>query len=128
MNHTTNYSLNQWEAGDRITRADFNADNAKIDAAIAGKCEVVFGSYAGDDTFPRVIELGFRPKAAILMTRDGTARATYVYGGIFGDGYPLRTVSGICAQIGDTGFTLPSAAGGNNTNVSGTIYYYIALK
>ena len=34
MNHTTNYNLNQWEDGDRVTRADFNADNAKIDSAI----------------------------------------------------------------------------------------------
>ena len=35
MQHTTNYDLNQWEADDRVTRADFNADNAKIDAALA---------------------------------------------------------------------------------------------
>lgn len=34
MNHTTNYNLNQWEATDRVTRADFNADNTKLDAAI----------------------------------------------------------------------------------------------
>lgn len=35
MNHTTNYNLNQWEAADRVTRADFNADNAAIDAALS---------------------------------------------------------------------------------------------
>ena len=35
-NHTTNYNLNQWEATDKVLRTDFNADNAKIDAALAG--------------------------------------------------------------------------------------------
>ena len=35
MNHTTNYALSQWEPGDPVQRADFNADNAKIDAALA---------------------------------------------------------------------------------------------
>jgi len=33
-NYTVNYHLNQWNADDRVLRADFNADNAKIDAAI----------------------------------------------------------------------------------------------
>ena len=34
-NHTPNYSLSQWEASDQVKRIDFNADNAKIDAALA---------------------------------------------------------------------------------------------
>ena len=32
---TTNYQLNQWEPTDHVQRTDFNADNAKIDAALA---------------------------------------------------------------------------------------------
>ena len=36
MQHTTNYNLNKWEDADRVTRADVNADNAKIDAALTG--------------------------------------------------------------------------------------------
>lgn len=36
-NKTTNYQLNQWEKTDRILMDDFNADNAKIDAAMLGK-------------------------------------------------------------------------------------------
>ena len=35
LNQTTNYQLSQWEATDRILMSDFNADNAKIDAALA---------------------------------------------------------------------------------------------
>ena len=36
MQHTTNYQLNQYEADDRVTREALNADNAKIDSALAG--------------------------------------------------------------------------------------------
>ena len=35
MNQTANYGLNQWDEQDRILREDFNADNAKIEAALA---------------------------------------------------------------------------------------------
>ena len=38
-NYTTNYQLNQWEATDQVLRTDFNADNAKIDAALKGLAE-----------------------------------------------------------------------------------------
>ena len=34
---TANYQLCQWEPTDQVQRTDFNADNAKIDAALAGK-------------------------------------------------------------------------------------------
>ena len=35
-NYTTNYQLNQWEAGDQVLRTEFNQDNQKIDTALAG--------------------------------------------------------------------------------------------
>jgi len=34
-NFTPNYNLNQWEADDRVLRTDFNADNAKLEAALS---------------------------------------------------------------------------------------------
>lgn len=36
MNHTQNYQLNQWEPEDKVRRTDFNADNARLDAALSG--------------------------------------------------------------------------------------------
>ena len=33
-NYTENYGLCQWEAGDSFVRTEFNADNAKLDAAL----------------------------------------------------------------------------------------------
>ena len=37
MNKTQNYNLNQWEKSDKVLMDDFNADNAKIDAALKGE-------------------------------------------------------------------------------------------
>lgn len=37
MQQTGNYQLNQWELADRILMEDFNGDNEKVDAALAGK-------------------------------------------------------------------------------------------
>ena len=60
MEQTNNYGLSQWDAEDRILMEDFNADNAKIEAAIkdletstaqalakAGNCKIVTGTYQG---------------------------------------------------------------------------------
>ena len=38
-NQTPNYALNQWERDDRILMEDFNADNAKIDTALAAEAK-----------------------------------------------------------------------------------------
>lgn len=86
-NYTEHYALSQWEPGDKVQRTDFNADNAKIDAAIKaeadaraaadaahaaalsklGNCKLCISSYVGDGfwgvdhkmtlTFPKVPEL-----------------------------------------------------------------------
>ena len=39
MTKTEHYQLNQWDAADQVKRTDFNEDNAKIDAALAGKAD-----------------------------------------------------------------------------------------
>ena len=43
---TEHYELNQWLATDQVLRTDFNADNAKIDAALAGLASQVAGKAA----------------------------------------------------------------------------------
>lgn len=40
-NQTTNYQLNQWQPTDAVQRVDFNADNAKVDAALAGHTQLL---------------------------------------------------------------------------------------
>ena len=39
MQHTQNYQLSRWEKDDRIMMEDFNADNAKLDAALSAKAD-----------------------------------------------------------------------------------------
>ena len=41
METTRNYQLNQWAAGDKVQRIDFNADNAKIDAALRTNADAI---------------------------------------------------------------------------------------
>ena len=41
MNRTTNYKLCQWERSDKVLMEDFNADNAKLDAAIKGQANAL---------------------------------------------------------------------------------------
>ena len=59
-NQTTNYQLNQWEPTDQVLHTDFNADNAKIDAALeglasavalCGNCKIESGTYAGNSQY-----------------------------------------------------------------------------
>ena len=40
-NQTANYDLNQWLSTDQVLRTDFNADNAKLDAVLAGLADEV---------------------------------------------------------------------------------------
>lgn len=55
-NFTENYQLSQWAKSDQVQMEDFNADNAKIDEALAshaaalagkGNCQIYTTSYVG---------------------------------------------------------------------------------
>lgn len=39
MGQTTNYQFSWWDGTDRILMEDFNADNAKVDAALKAEAE-----------------------------------------------------------------------------------------
>ena len=89
-NYTNNYNLCQWEASDKVLRTDFNADNAKIDAALAQlnrytasveqktdtlansaytiqNPQIVAGHYTGTGTEKQSIQLGFRPRMVLVL-------------------------------------------------------------
>lgn len=97
-NHTPNYSLCQWEAEDKVLRTDFNADNAKIDAALAaqastlsahaaqlarlGNCQVWTTTYKGTGTVgpdhPTSLTFPKRPVFAMIDSGSGKAgQSTY---------------------------------------------------
>ena len=83
-NHTPNYALSQWEAGDPVLRADFNADNAKIDAALAelqaNQLRIATGTYMGNDGHTKTIELPFPPKFFWLQKAHLEERRIMAFG------------------------------------------------
>lgn len=97
-NKTTNYQLNQWEPGDQVLREEFNSDNAKIDAALAGKgnCHLVHGTYVGTGDYGyfngNTLTFDRRPLVVILA------------------GYYTMLIPGTV----DSGDSTPVSSGGNS--------------
>ena len=117
-NHTEHYELSQWLSTDQVVRTDFNADNAKTDAALAdleaNKADltdltaltqrvaalealphVVTGTYTGDGTASRFISLGFTPKALLVFRQEGYPADAYtdnLYGGMALPDTPVRVL------------------------------------
>lgn len=89
-NQTQNYALNQWELSDSVVMADFNADNQKVDAALATLNSridtavaqltatiphVQTGTYVGTGTSgednPNTLTFDFKPLYIAIVTEDG---------------------------------------------------------
>lgn len=165
-NYTENYGLCQWEATDQVLRTEFNKDNAKVDEALKGTADVAqaaqvlaqaayspenspfaVGSYTGDGQIKRLIELGFTPKAVIVIpydsvifTETGTSHDNF-YGGLAVTGYNASNSLryGITEWdsensfigIAPTGFWVNAATYSYYslcTNTADNLYYYIAFK
>ena len=140
MTKTTNYQLNQWTKSDRIRMDDFNADNQKIDAALAAKSRVACGVYTGDGTASRTIDLDFTPKAVLVLSAkyllastDNTTR----YGGLALTGHPVYACDDTrlpVVSVTENGFivtkesiTYFSKNYAANSNTNGDNYLYLAI-
>ena len=97
LQQTSNYQLSQWDAEYRIQREDFNADNAKIDGALAalaakdtvletligqcGNCKLWTTTYVGTGScgsdHPNT--LSFPEAPLMVMIHGGTGNAWGVY-------------------------------------------------
>ena len=71
-NYTTNYDLCQWEPTDAVQRVEFNADNAKVDAALnslaqSRNCMVWTGSYTGNDADTKTLTFPHQPYFVLIM-------------------------------------------------------------
>ena len=144
MTKTTNYQLNQWAKSDRLMMDDFNADNQKIDAALAALPKLVTGSYTGDGAESRKIDLSFTPKAVYVRPSKG--------GIYYGSGMTQQQNGGLAtatapvdltAYNGTSNPVLTVTAGGfmvyyrelqvnSNTytaasNANGTVMHYLAI-
>ena len=145
MQHTANYNLPQWEAGDRIKRADFNGAMSAIDAALAGAARIVTVTYTGDGATSRIISLGFTPRAVIVSTHISafdlhvpTTGDVVHYGGIaIGSTYYLggnepavKIVDGgfqVSRSDSDAVITGTSGHHKSRTNMADTAYSYLAI-
>ena len=67
-NQTTNYQLNQWKPTDQILRTDFNADNAKLDAALTDRnCCFYTAAYVGNGNSSRTHIFPRKPAFVVIM-------------------------------------------------------------
>ena len=75
MTHTTNFNLSQWAKSDRIQMADFNADNQKIDAALAAvsqcNCRLYDATYTGDGAEAKTLTFPAKPMLIMSLGRNG---------------------------------------------------------
>ena len=144
-NHTQNYSLCQWEPADKVLREDFNADNAKLDAALAAQQTaidaaqasadgafrpsyhpVVTGGYHGNGAETREITLGFRPRAVLVLDSGMAMReGPYHYSAMVVDGLNYAYADPV--TITSKGFEVHFSTQ-QLTNKSGNKYYYIAIR
>ena len=135
MTSTQHYQLNQWAADDQVLRTDFNADNAKIDAALGAvkgcNCQLYFQTYTETgENGPMVHTFPYRPMAVIIMNSSGSTRMFSIRGAeqIVG-----LTSGAIDVDTGITWAERSIAIGSEKTipmycgNVSGTVYWIVAF-
>ena len=153
---TANYQLCQWEPADQVQRTDFNADNAKIDAALselaadmankaslsalssvqASMPRVAVGTYTGNGTASRKITLSFTPKAVLVLPQKGplyeSGSVSRTYGGLAVTGSNVLDGQGTAVvSIVSNGFQVAYYESNSYThaasNQSGTVYHYFAI-
>ncbi len=149
MNKTEHYQLNQWQLHDRVMMQDFNADSAKLDAALAdhdsafaavnaalakrGNCRIDFQSYTGNGQYgsshPTVLTFSGVP--AVFFAVGGNTIG--IFKGGASTGQVAANVSGVSLTSVSTswsGSTVRISHSGHSAhqlNLSGTTYWIIAL-
>ena len=85
--HTTNYDLNQWEGTDKVLRAEFNADNAKIDAALKANADAIAAEAAARAAGDGDLETAMAAlETALAGKADAGAVPQFVTGSYTGTG------------------------------------------
>lgn len=96
-NQSAHFQLNLWEPGDDFLRTEFNANFTKLDEA----ARVVAGTYTGNcaaisyTAVSQFINLGFTPRAVLVMQEDGKMTTSYDFcGGLALPNAPAQTSGG----------------------------------
>jgi len=133
MTKTTNYQLNQWAKPDRVMMDDFNADNAKIDAALKANADAiaVYGSYVGNGQYgssnPKTLTFDGTP---LFVALSGRYHFFAVKGCSFVQTLSSPSLADLSLPLtwGDRSVSWYSTENADKQqNLSGTDYFYIAL-
>src|SRR5699024_6181341 len=94
------------------------------------KAEIVTGTYTGDGTQNRLINLGFQPRGVLVETSWGARGCvTQARAGMAVAGGPLAPQDGQpCLFMTSGGFRVVRGSTGEQTNNEGYTYYYLAVK
>lgn len=128
--YTQHYQLHQWASTDDFLRTDFNTDLEKIDTALGNthalaeeKCRIIVGTYTGDGTASRFIDLGATPQAVFVVCGvNQIGDTSAILGGLLTAQFP-DTYFGIA----EGGFYVSRSGISAQTNSNGSTYRYIAF-
>ena len=124
---TKHFELHIWDSGDDFLLSEINENFGALDDA----ARVVMGTYDGDGTVERVIQLGFTPQAVLLENEWGQRVSNLggPRGGLVFPGFPGKD-SRMLLTVVEGGFQVspePDQAGTRGTNSRKVNYRYIAL-
>ena len=124
---TQNYDLHAWEPDDDFQLHEINENFAAIDSALGVRYPVVIGTYVGDGTQARLIDLGAAAAAVLVENNEGTRSDydhSFVFGGLALPGAPMSN-NGLVVQ--GAGFLVSYQSSIRlQTNQTGILYRYVA--
>ena len=101
-NQTERYGLSQWEKSDKVLMEDFNADNAKLDAALAAQAEAMEdkADVTALEALARTVNTlsGTVSGQSSTLSRKGNCQiyySTYVGAGPYGSAHPGEAPAGV---------------------------------
>ena len=138
MNQTEYYQLSLWDAEDRIQRTDFNADNAKIEAALAGldaaiaaggNCRIYTTTYVGNGKYgsanPNTLTFPHKPVWMMVFGGSSHIEAFPESGYAFNIMNTTESKYGlICSRSGNT-LSWYASSGSATTQMNDNRTYYV---
>ena len=145
MTQTPKFQLNQWSGTDYVRRTDFNADNLKVDSALAALGEAIaaapkiaVGSYTGSGSCgassPRTLTFAFQPKLVIIVVNSWDylkAGTALISGQSLSAGIGGGTNSGACLGLtvswSGNSVTWYGPSAEKQLDMENTGYFYCAI-
>ena len=95
---------------------------------IAAKCELYYGVYTGNGAARQDINLGFAPKAVLVLMDGKSIQSSYTYGGMAVNSSLASTVTNPSVTLTNTGFAVYESGSAIHSNINNGLYFYIAFK